>query len=88
MKHSRTIGDISPFTLLGRLLLAAANRLGRLNSQWETRNGRSCRAPQHERMIGRLGPVGRAHLRQARPTENADWLTITEPTNDRPSREI
>ena len=47
---SKSLG--TPF---GRYFLATANCLGRLNSQWETRNGPSCRATQPERTIGLVG---------------------------------
>ena len=50
-----TVIRISLGTPFGRYFLATANCLGRLNSQWETRNGPSCREPQYERMIGLAG---------------------------------
>ena len=47
---SKSLG--TPF---GRYFLATANCLGRLNSQWEARNGPSCRDRQPERTIGLVG---------------------------------
>ena len=47
-----TVIRISLGTPFGRNSLATANCLGRLSSQWETRNGPPCRAREPERPIG------------------------------------